>query len=771
MIISPPFLPPRPVNQIDAEWVDFAMSQPAGRAPGTSALEGSFPVSASLMWHNGVHIQAPREGAGYASVRAVADGQIIFAKAGTKPNTDPADPQNYSPEGPQWSDNGIVIIRHSSEIGASNNAAATPTSFTFYSLYMHLSELAVAEVKSGNKPLDIRRKAPLGKPGCIYSHPGQIHFEISCDTDSLRHILNRAPGWQEHAPAITPTADGRTDVVFGSTFIYLSASTPTSVSRPTTHVRTPRGGASAATDHVVPNTLQEPLWVEIRYERGDSILRSYDCHGIPIGTSLRNPDSMLPNTLRKGQFESDNEYNLYKQATDRHKSLDAATQASSSPSGWYELLRFGRNLGHGTGRDPLPANAAHWRRIPTATGSVWADLNAQGSFKFSDADFLPVASWNCYDDDPKPMNQLCESYRLRRLLRDPQATHGQAEKIVESEERRMLAKRLGASVLRRSLRRVICKFPSEWDQNSIEARHQWLRTQDEGYKLETPSNWEKFVKHLKSMSFSDLPAAYIQANWRFHPTEFIAFFRQCGWFSESELAQIYSESIYKSVNKTSLEYKNIYRLPINRAFRKYSLNTPERAAHFFGQAARESYYFMIVREISVRTDIAIRNNHISIQPEHNGYLRITPSNSTQLSYFSNTVKYEGNKILGNTDAGDGIKFRGRGMKQLTGRFNYSMYWIYRGWLSISSYDKNWFLKPGTPGPIISDPQLAGDDSFSAVDTACYYCVTHQIPAEADAGISEATSNAVSRRVNPGEKPPSTVRWNETKNSYSILGDE
>ena len=73
-------------------------------------------------------------------------------------------------------------------------------------------------------------------------------------------------------------------------------------------------------------------------------------------------------------------------------------RATSSPSGWYELSRFGRNIG----TDPLPANAAHWRKIPTDVGTVWADLNAPGTRKFSDADFPAFKGWNCFDDDPTP---------------------------------------------------------------------------------------------------------------------------------------------------------------------------------------------------------------------------------------------------------------------------------------------------------------------------------------------------------------------------------
>ena len=90
--------------------------------------------------------------------------------------------------------------------------------------------------------------------------------------------------------------------------------------------------------------------------------------------------------------------------------------ATSSPSGWYELLRFRRNMS----TDPLPANAAYWRRTPTDVGTVWTDLNAPGTGKFSDADFPAFKGWNCFDDDPSPDNQRCDSIELKRLIRDHQ---------------------------------------------------------------------------------------------------------------------------------------------------------------------------------------------------------------------------------------------------------------------------------------------------------------------------------------------------------------
>ncbi len=67
---------------------------------------------------------------------------------------------------------------------------------------------------------------------------------------------------------------------------------------------------------------------------------------------------------------------------------------------------------------------------------------------------------------------------------------------------------------------------------------------------------------------------------------------------------------------------------------EYDINTPLRAAHFLAQLAHESAGFRTTEE------------------------------------FASGAAYEGRVILGNTVPGDGKRYKGRGLLQLTGRANY-----------------------------------------------------------------------------------------------------
>ncbi|RYH63479.1 MAG: M23 family metallopeptidase [Alcaligenaceae bacterium] len=605
MIISPPFLP-TPIPD-DEAFVRDAMPDSIDIAPGSGGAPlGSYPLTTALTWHNGLHVSAPRDPQGpatqasaaptrqYLPVRAIADGIVIFKRAPKSANTTATDPQNYNPYGntPAWTDNGIVILKHTTDIGATGT---TPTSVTYYSVYMHLSHIE-STVSEGQS---IWRKDTIGTAGKILGRDNQIHFEICLSPAELQKLVgtNRPITWSD--PATAPTAHGRTDAVFGALYVYLPAGTPTSTTTPTTHLQAggATGGASAATGQFVPNTLTQAQWVEIRYERGSATVSSYRA------TASATPRTEVGDPIGQPHPEPDAEYNLYTEANTRHTSAVAAGATSSSPSGWYELLRFGRNLGS----DALPGNAAHWRQIPTANGVVWADLNATGTYKFSDADFPAFKGWNCFDDDDSPDNQRCDSIQLKRAIRDPQVPESIRERVA-------LAARLGDDKVRDKLKRAICKFPTEWDKGTIVQRYDWLKV-DEEFNISEGKEWDEFKAHAESISFDGLPQDYKDAVWHVHPRTFISHMRQCGWLSRNEMVQLLPmNSLRKDGNSWAWENVTLSgatgllnetdaaaierRVELNKSLRKYCVTNKIRLACFFGNATQETQWYQKFHENS-----------------------------------------------------------------------------------------------------------------------------------------------------------------------------
>jgi putative chitinase len=103
--------------------------------------------------------------------------------------------------------------------------------------------------------------------------------------------------------------------------------------------------------------------------------------------------------------------------------------------------------------------------------------------------------------------------------------------------------------------------------------------------------------------------------------------------------------------------------PLKETFEKYEINTPKRQACFIGQCMHESGGFKFLRE--------------NLNYSAKGLVATWPSRFPNEEYadeFARKPERIANKVysgrMGNTEDGDGAKYIGRGLIQLTGKDNY-----------------------------------------------------------------------------------------------------
>ncbi|MGD1846092.1 MAG: peptidoglycan-binding protein [Salibacteraceae bacterium] len=128
--------------------------------------------------------------------------------------------------------------------------------------------------------------------------------------------------------------------------------------------------------------------------------------------------------------------------------------------------------------------------------------------------------------------------------------------------------------------------------------------------------------------------------------------------TREQLAEILSTS----------EYIDTYYQALNDALKKFQINTPLRIVHFIAQVAHESGSFRFV----------VENLNYSASALRSVFGKYFPDDATAEAYARQPEKIAnrvyGNR-MGNGDeaSGDGWRFRGRGLIQLTGRDNYTAF--------------------------------------------------------------------------------------------------
>jgi putative chitinase len=146
-------------------------------------------------------------------------------------------------------------------------------------------------------------------------------------------------------------------------------------------------------------------------------------------------------------------------------------------------------------------------------------------------------------------------------------------------------------------------------------------------------------------------------------------------------ADLTAAKLHAIMPDASADRVTLYLPHIIAAMKLYEISTPLRQAHFLAQVGHES------GDLKYNEEIA--------------------SGSA----------YEGRSDLGNTQAGDGRRFKGRGLIQLTGRTNYRKY---------GEFKKRDFLTEPNNLVVGSDPALAADAA------GWFWNTRHiNVPADAD----------------------------------------
>lgn len=155
--------------------------------------------------------------------------------------------------------------------------------------------------------------------------------------------------------------------------------------------------------------------------------------------------------------------------------------------------------------------------------------------------------------------------------------------------------------------------------------------------------------------------------------------------------------------------------PLNTAMQKYEINTRLRQAHFLAQVSVESDHFRATRE------------------------------------YASGKEYEGRADLGNTQPGDGVRFAGRGLIQITGRDIYIKYGRYLG-------------RDLTQG---NNMKLVEQEPWAA-DAAGYFWLIYKKAKDLNGRADRDNVESVTRAVNGGHNGLA-ARIRYTANAKKVFG--
>lgn len=672
-------------------------------------LSGSYPMGKNRFWHGGVHLH-PADRA--SPIRAIADGEVVAYRFDEADSTDAFfDKTPYS--------RSFVLLKHETELGQTNLGSA---SLTFYSLYMHLQEWGKVKGKAAPLAVNFLRKI-------VPAHP-KLDKQGSPVLDKHKRPMTV----KESVEAATPTADGACHSGAGfarvkrGDILGYCGSIPDNMTTPSRGIhfevffsdvsflenakKTVWGRCVLTAElQVLEELLQKetlsvdpakPLTVD-KAGSGDGYQKiTVGKHSYWVSEDqITSAEVDVPNPKNKKQTIKQTQHHanakdlhVYKKnPVKNQKTLAKGSSVVPWMDPWMKAGEFREESADGKTwvQVFLPAgNDVYWAEksaIKTSSDADWPDFHKlEETGAFSSDGFI----------DHDGLQSLFAAYEKDRADKNLTALAADEDK----------------------LRHLVTRHPTEWSKQDIAKRFGRVKEEEFGSAKLTPEQFTRLTAHIERLSFWEevpgLPAA--TGIWHAHPVKFIEHLAKCMWLSKSELEQIYPEEsgLGENIsNGTSDAVREKYRVDINKCCYRYGVNSRMRQTHFFGQGAVESGSLTLMLEIA------------------------------------SGEKYNNNKGLGNTQPGDGPRFKGRGFKQLTGRYNYAEYWCFKGWLKKGKdFDGGWEHDASKRFPPVDKPERLIETTFNCIDAGCWYMTVFRGRTAAAMDIDDVT--AVTKAINGGD---------------------
>ncbi|MGN2468375.1 peptidoglycan DD-metalloendopeptidase family protein [Pseudomonas fragariae (ex Marin et al. 2024)] len=321
-----------------------------------------------------------------------------------------------------------------------------------------------------------------------------------------------------------------------------------------------------------------------------------------------------------------------------------------------------------------------------------------------------------------------------------------------------LTQALKNSELRDQWSKLVAYHPTEWKDSADSPK--WARLPE--LIKDSPNVLEHEKKRIDSLVFwKDIRAQSAPFNegvlWHLHPVSFVNNMISKG--GKIKITVDMLKKVFEDLRNNSIKDDLLAEIAsqINENSERYKLDTVLRISHFFAQVRQEIGSKCKVEEDFTYGVAGLKGTF--------GYFARNPDEATIYGY-SGTNKYvspENQKAIanraysnklgnGSVASGDGWKYRGRGLKHLTGKANYETFKIY--------HKTFW----GEDIDFVQEPDLLHTNYKYSVRSGVYFWLKNNIFMEADKGEDRANVDAVTRIINRDTKSYDE-RWKNFERIY------